>query len=166
MRTSLLFPHYLIELNLMPWCNTTHFGRMEYTEGSGIAFPEGLPGFEAERDFVIVQQPEQHPLVFLQSLATPGLCFPALPARVIDPEYRPSLSDRDLELLDFSRPPAVGPDAVFLALIALHEDNPTANLLAPVVINLQTRTAAQCIDPEMRYSHRHALIAALEAAAS
>lgn len=148
----------------MPWCNTTHFGPIEYTEADGIFFPEGLPGFEEEHRFVIVQQPQQHPLVFLQSMTNPVLCFPALPVGVVDPRYSPSMCEHDLELLGFSQLPVIGADAIFLALIALHEEDPTANLLAPIVVNLKSRTAAQCIDPATRYSHRHALIPALEAA--
>jgi flagellar assembly factor FliW len=69
-----------------------------------------------------------------------------------------------VEMLGFTEQPRIGGDAVVLVLIAMHEQNPTANLLAPVVINLSTRAAAQCIDPAMRYSHRHALLPALEAA--
>lgn len=146
----------------MPSCNTTHFGSLEYDFSATIDFAEGLPGFEYERRFVIVQQPGHHPLVFLQSLQSPELCFPALPVRVVEPGYSPQVSTADLEMLGFVSQPALGEDSVVLALIALHEEDPTANLLAPVVINLNTRAAAQCVDREMRYSHRHPLTTALE----
>ena len=62
------------------------------------------------------------------------------------------------------RRPITPTTTAVLALIAIHEEDPTANLLAPIVINLQSRAAAQCIDPEMRYSHRHALASAVETA--
>jgi flagellar assembly factor FliW len=151
-------------LALMPFCETAHFGRIEYDAASRLNFSEGLPAFESERQFVLVQRPEQNPLVFLQSVTTPGLCFPALPVHVVERSYTPSLSDQDLELLGFTGQPVYGADALFLALIALHEDDPTANLLAPIVVNLSTRAAAQCVDSEMRYSHRCSLLARLEAA--
>ena len=148
----------------MPSCDTTHFGRLEYDSAAIIDFAEGLPGFESERRFVVVQQPGQHPLVFLQSLQSAGLCFPALPVRVVEPGYSPQISAADLELIGFVSQPALGEDAVVLGLIAMHQEDPTANLLAPVVINLKTRAAAQCVDPDMRYSHRHPLTSALERA--
>ena len=148
----------------MPSFHTTHFGLLEYSSADTIDFGEGLPGFESERRFVVVQQPVHHPLVFLQSLQSVALCFPALPIRVISPGYEPQLSASDLELLGFVSQPRIGDEAAVLALIAIHEEDPTANLLAPIVINLQSRAAAQCIDPEMRYSHRHALASAVETA--
>lgn len=148
----------------MPWCNTTHFGRLEYSPASAIEFSEGLPGFEDEHRFVVVQRPDHDPLVFLQSLQTQGLCFPALPVRTIDREYELRLASGDREALGFGGAPVLGEDALALALIALHEQDPTANLLAPIVVNLRTQAAAQCIDPDMRYSHRYQLAAALEIA--
>jgi flagellar assembly factor FliW len=148
----------------MPWCNTTHFGRLEYSPASAIEFSEGLPGFETERRFVVVQRPDHHPLVFLQSLQTQRLCFPALPVRAIDSSYELRIGSGDREALGFENTPRIGEDALALALIALHEEDPTANLLAPIVINLRTQAAAQCIDPDMRYSHRYQLAAALEIA--
>jgi flagellar assembly factor FliW len=147
----------------MPFCETLQFGQVEYDAASGLHFSEGLPAFESERQFVLIQRPEQNPLVFLQSVATPGLCFPALPVHVVERAYTPSLTDYDLATLGFDRQPVVGTDALFLALISLHEDDPTANLLAPVVVNLSTRAAAQCVDAEMRYSHRFSLLARLGA---
>ena len=46
-------------------------------------FPEGLPGFERERRFLPLEMPDQHPLVFLQSAATPALCFVTLPVLAV-----------------------------------------------------------------------------------
>jgi flagellar assembly factor FliW len=148
----------------MPLLHTAHFGPLEYTPASTLQFSEGLPGFESEHSFLLVERPAHHPLVFLQSVDTPELCFPALPVRVIEAAYEPQLDTGDLEILGFSGQPGIGEDAVVLVLIAMHEQNPTANLLAPIVINLTTRAAAQCIDPGMRYSHRHLLLPVLEAA--
>jgi flagellar assembly factor FliW len=148
----------------MPWLHSAHFGQLEYTPSSTLNFSEGLPGFEEEHSFLLIEQPCHHPLVFLQSVITPRLCFPALPLRVVEPRYEPQLTGADLQLLGFEEQPTIGEDAVILILVAVHEQNPTANLLAPIVINLRTRAAAQCIDPTMRYSHRHPLLPVLEAA--
>lgn len=148
----------------MPWLNTPHFGALQYTPASTLEFQEGLPGFEAERQFVLVERPVHHPLVFLQSLQTPALCFPALPVLVVEKDYQTRLKDSDLDLLGFTEQPRIGSEAVILVLIAMHEQDPTVNLLAPIVINLRTRAAAQCIDADLRYSHRHTLLPILEAA--
>src|SRR5688572_10919885 len=98
----------------MPWLHTVHFGRLEYTPASALEFREGLPGYELERSFLLVERPAHHPLVFLQTVNTPGLCFPALPVQVVEPRYEPHISESSLELLGFTRQPKIGGDVVVL----------------------------------------------------
>ena len=67
------------------YCTTKYFGPVAYEESNVLRFPAGLPGFEEERRFLSLEQPAHAPLVFLQSLTTPDLCFVALPASSIEP---------------------------------------------------------------------------------
>ncbi|HTP88016.1 MAG TPA: flagellar assembly protein FliW [Bryobacteraceae bacterium] len=145
----------------MPECRTKYFETMEYTGDSVIRLPNGLPGFEQECEFVLIDQPINRPLVFVQSLATPDLCFVALPVLSVDPEYRLLISPEDLEAmgLNASAQPAIGKDVACLVIVSFGEDRlMTANLLAPLVINLSTRVAVQTIQSSSNYSHRHPLL--------
>jgi flagellar assembly factor FliW len=141
----------------MPQCETKYFGTTEYEDSSILLFPAGLPGFESETRFLVLQQPAHDPLVFLQSLATPDLCFVAMPVRAIEPNFELDMAEQDLELLglDPSLPPAIGEDLVCLAIVTIAETGITANLMAPVVINTPDLRAVQAISPGERYSHRH-----------
>ena len=76
----------------MPDCLTKYFSKMDYTEDSVIRLPNGLPGFEHESEFVLIDQPQNRPLVFVQSLRTPDLCFVALPVLSVDSAYGLSVS--------------------------------------------------------------------------
>ncbi len=146
----------------MAECRTKYFETMEYTEDSVIRLPNGLPGFEQEREFVLIDQPQNRPLVFVQSLRTAGLCFVALPVLSVDAAYRLSISADDLELigLDPSTQPAIGTDVACLVILSFGEDRQmSANLLSPLVINLKTCVAVQAIQPCCNYSHRHPLLA-------
>lgn len=145
----------------MPLIDTKYFGRVDYPEESIIEFPAGLPGFENERRFVILEQPENKPLVFLQSLTQPDLCFLALPVLTVDPCYQPVISAEDLAALELpeDRQPGIGRDVLCLAILSLSEGHvPTANLLAPLVIHLGTRRGLQAIQSEVGYSHQHPLL--------
>ena len=51
-----------------------------------------------------------------------------------------------------------------LTVLSIRETGTTANLLAPIIINLQNRKAVQAVMQEACYSHQHAL-EAMEAAA-
>ena len=147
----------------MPECRTRYFETLDYTEDSVIRLPNGLPGFEQEREFILIDRPLNRPLVFVQSLRTASLCFVALPILSIDAGYRLSISGEDLDVLglDPSRQPHVGNDVACLAIIAIGEDRlMTANLLSPLVINLRNCVAVQAIQPSCNYSHRHPLLSA------
>lgn len=144
----------------MPLIATARFGPLAYPENGAIQFPAGLPGFDQERAFILVEQPELAPLVFLQSLESPDLCLPTVPVAAVAPEYEWGILREDLEALglDPSRQPVAGREVLCLAILTAAPDcQPTANLLAPVVINLSARRGVQAVRADARYSHRHRL---------
>jgi flagellar assembly factor FliW len=144
----------------MPVMQTKNFGTITYEPDSELEFPSGLPGFESRRRFVALRFAGSDPLVYLQSLEDSGLCFVAMPILSVDPRYRLKVSSEDLALLGLplARQPRIGEDVFCLAVISLRETGPTANLLAPIVINLKTRKAVQAIAPESGYSHQFELM--------
>lgn len=140
---------------------TQNFGLVSYQPDSVLEFPTGLPGFEEQRQFLALNYDDTKPLVFLQSLGDAGLCFITMPVRCVDPQYRLQMSEEDLRQLGFAPEyhPAIGTDVVCLTVISLQESGPTANLLAPIVVNASTMKAVQAIAPDSDYSHQHALVA-------
>ena len=139
-----------------------YFGELDYVTEAVFQFPEGIPAFEDQTTFVFIEQPQTHPLVFMQSLVNPGLCFITVPVRVADPAYRPDLSPEDLALLDLPSepPPQAGSDTLCLTMVTVSEQaDPTVNLASPIVLNLRNRKGVQVIQPSAGYSIRHPLLA-------
>jgi flagellar assembly factor FliW len=146
----------------MPQIPTCQFGLFDYDPAAVVEFPTGLPGFETERRFVLIERPALAPVLFLQSLTSPGVCFPAAPVHSIDPQYELAVTPEDLALLGVDPAQPV----LALAILSAPENAPlTANLLAPVVIDPQSRRAVQSVRIDRRYSHRQEL-ASREAACS
>jgi hypothetical protein len=50
-------------------------------------FPLGLPAFEDEKRFLLIERAEFSPLVLLQSAVRPELRFVCAPASILDPDY-------------------------------------------------------------------------------
>jgi flagellar assembly factor FliW len=146
----------------MPEFDTTHFGRIPYETNAPFHFPCGLPGFEHARSFLPLSFPDRQPLIFLQSLEDPGLCFVTLPVLAADPGYRLGVSPEDLAVIGMPAraQPGIGTDVLCLAVLSLREEGPTANLLAPIVVNVRNRRCVQAIAPGGGYSHQHALLPA------
>jgi flagellar assembly factor FliW len=140
---------------------TRHFGVIQYSEDSIFNFPEGLPGFEDQRQFVLLERPDARPLVFIQSLSAAGLCFIAVPVRAAKSDYELCLPPEDLASLEIATgsQPEIGKEVLCLVLVSLQEDRPpTVNLLSPLVINIRTRRGIQTIQTDSDHSHQHPLL--------
>jgi flagellar assembly factor FliW len=138
---------------------------MDSIDGIALHFPNGLPGFETVTRFTLKEQPSLSPVAFLKSVDTPDLCFLVIPVQSILPDYGLSISSDDLRTLalDDSRLPEVGSEVHCLTILTVPEQGPlTANLLAPVVINMAAGLAVQAVRADAVYSHRHE-IGALQA---
>lgn len=143
----------------MPECETRYFGTVSFDAPAAVTFPAGLPGFAQRRRFLPLEEVSHRPLIFLQSLEDPQLCFLALPITAVDPAYRLKMNSDDLALIGLERRPALEDDACCWVIIAVGEDRiPTANLLAPVVVNRATGLAVQAVRDDSVYSCRHRLV--------
>ena len=143
---------------------TKYFGTLPCSEDSVFNFPQGLPAFEEEKGFVLIEPPAAAPLVFLQSMTRPDLCFAAFPVLSVDRGYQLGIAPEDLEELglDGGRQPAPGLEVMVLALLSLHGDfRATANLMAPVVLHVATRRGLQAIRRDSCYSHEHPVAVAI-----
>ncbi len=144
----------------MPTLITKHFGPVEFEEDAIIRFPLGIPGFENENSFIVLDRPGAAPVLFLQSVSRADLRFPAVPVQLVDPVYCLAVHEDDLAALGLpvDRQPSIGSDVLCFAVAAARPNEPaTFNLLAPIVLNLKTRLALQAIRVDSAYSHEHSL---------
>jgi flagellar assembly factor FliW len=142
----------------MPRISTKFFGELDCEAGDVYTFPSGLPGFENEQSFYFLTIPGAEPLLLLQSASSRNLCFVLLPVLVIDQTFRLELSAEEAaELrLPTGRQPVIGKDILCAAMVCTSDgQQPTANLMSPVVVNLHENLGLQVIHSESGYSHRH-----------
>jgi len=149
----------------MPKVHSRNFGVIDYSSGDQFVFPDGLPGFPGETSFLPVEVPEQIPLLYLQSLATPDLCFVALPAKSLVADYKLSPEGEDLARIGLDTHAQPGVEVLCIALLCFAENGTAAaNLRAPVVINMRNHTGVQMIQSDDRYPIRFMLEPEREAA--
>jgi flagellar assembly factor FliW len=135
-----------------------------------LYFPHGLPGFETSERFVLQFQTSLAPIATLQSTGSPDLCFLVVPVALLVNDYSLLVTLEDLRTLGLEEdhqpqlpPPGTLSNVMCLAILTVPKEGPvTANLLAPVVVNLATRVAVQAVRADVTYSHRHP-IASLQA---
>jgi flagellar assembly factor FliW len=116
-----------------------------------LDFPHGIPAFENETRFRLI---DREPLLFLESEKNPKLSFLLLPVALIEPDYKLAMSAEDRDAIGASGDSRL----MCLAVVTAAEDSPpTANLLAPVVINLDNGRAVQAVRSDSKYSHKKAI---------
>jgi flagellar assembly factor FliW len=144
---------------------TKYFGLLECAEDAIFDFPEGLPGFEEDVQFVLLDQPDQKPLVFMQSVRRQDVCFLALPVFLADPNYSLSMPSDDLAVLGLApdRQPRIGEDVLCLVLLTVIEGvAPTVNLRSPIIVNLKNQKGLQSIQLNSDYPFQSSLLAQKE----
>jgi flagellar assembly factor FliW len=137
---------------------TTRFGLIEYDEEDILQFPDGLYGFEREKQFVLIPfDPNiDCPLEWIQSLTTPGLAFVVTDPYLYMPEYRWVMTPEEERRIEFS-----GEDELkILVIVTLQEifTNMTGNFVAPLILNSRTQKARQVVLTTQEYDTRHYLL--------
>jgi flagellar assembly factor FliW len=119
----------------------TRFGEFHVPRPDIVTFPEGLPGFEQCRRFVLIVADELSPLSCLQALDTPFPSFLAANPRTIAPDYPTEPTEGDRFLLGVRS----GDRLLWLTVLTLELQRVTANLKAPIVINTRQMVGRQLI---------------------
>lgn len=136
---------------------TSRFGIIDVDNDLVITFPEGLIGFETCRDYVVVRHDDKSAFRWLQSLEESGVAFPIVEPFAFRPDYAPTISDTDAHMLGLKRDT---PTLLFVVVSVPGHDPQamTANLLAPLVINGETRQGKQVIVQDDGYRTRHEVV--------
>src|SRR5579871_4791688 len=131
----------------MPQVITRDFGELECDPSAILEFPHGLPGFETERRFVLIERGPLAPAVFLQSLETPEVCFLTIPVSIVDPDYQIGITAEDVDVLGIELASGIEweREILSLAILAGSAEGVTANLLAPIFVNPKTRVGVQAV---------------------
>jgi flagellar assembly factor FliW len=120
---------------------------------NAIAFPDGIPGFEACRRFVLLTSDALAPLHRIESIEGPPAAFLGIDPRLVLTGYGCQLSATDLRALDAESETTL----LWFAIISEADGVLYANLRAPIVINPQRMIGRQVLPDDGLYPIRHAL---------
>ncbi len=124
---------------------TEQFGEILVEERHIFTFPNGLLGFEELHEFIIVRDERTEPVRWLLSVEHPELSFPVMSPYLLLPSY--SAGNGYCDHQRFTP----------LVILTLGTDGATANLKAPIVLDVQNQRGEQIIIPSNKYSTQHPL---------
>ena len=139
---------------------TSRFGRVNISDKDIIQFKEGLLGFAALRNFVFIDDPQDDIFTWLQSCEDPNVAFPILEPQLFGGESTYKIGPRDLNQIDAESIE----HCVFFNIVTIPDDptNMTANLKAPVVLNIDKKIARQCVLQNNKLAIREPIFAKLQ----
>jgi flagellar assembly factor FliW len=122
---------------------TTRFGTIEVDEARIVSFQEGLPGFPQARRFALLEHSPESPFHWLQSVEEGALAFVVMDPMLLDRDYLKAIPQEALAELDLEE----AAQAAVLVIVNIQRASRmiTANLLAPLIINPQSRSGKQVI---------------------
>lgn len=133
---------------------TKYFGEMEINKEDVIRFPEGLPGFQEEKEFIIINSLDKDdPFQWMQSVKNSRLSFIVINPFLLVPDYDFKLSDSTVEKLKIQDEK----DVAVYSIVVVPEDikKMTINLAGPIVINAKERLGKQIVLDDDRYSTKY-----------
>lgn len=123
---------------------TRDFDEIEVSAKDIITFPNGIFAFEDYREYILITPLGEGKFpVWLQSVENPGLCFILFNPLEFCPDYRVTVADEDVEVLDMVN----DDDAKFYVIAVIPENNldATVNLKSPIIVNSRNNKAVQII---------------------
>jgi flagellar assembly factor FliW len=140
--------------------NTTRFGPIDVSTEDILQFEEGLLGFNDLTRFVLLDDPTDDIFAWLQSCDEASIAFPVLEPELFEDNFQLNLSKSDMATLKAD-------DKTNLrsfCIITIPEDpaRMTANLKAPVVVNIEQRVARQCVLQDNRLEIREPIFSKLQ----
>jgi flagellar assembly factor FliW len=120
---------------------TERFGVVEIEPDDILLFPQGLLAFDDLRHWVLLADDHNGALAWLQSVARPDVAFAVMSPRRVCANYRVQLKGSQLAGLELEQE-----HQTFVLTLLNHEGGQTtANLRAPLLINLDRRLGRQVV---------------------
>ncbi len=139
---------------------TTRFGQVQFQSEDLLAFPEGILGFADLKKFVLLDDPNDDIFAWLQSCDEPAIAFPVLEPELFSETYKVTLAKSDLEALKLQSVQG----ARLFCIITIPDDptQMTANMKAPIVINVAEKRARQCVLQDNNLAIREPIFSKLQ----
>ena len=137
---------------------TKFLGELNIDEQDIVRFPGGLMGFEEHKEFILLDIPDNPHFKILQDIHEAYIGFIVINPWNFFASYDIVIPDDELKKIEIEDKK----DLVLYNIVTLGVSftDSTANLLAPVVININKRTGLQYILNNGDYTTKHPLFEA------
>ena len=132
---------------------SSRFGEISFAEEDVLVFPRGIPAFERHHNWILAGE-EDNAIKWLQNIEDGDLALPVTTPDAVMPDYNAKIPEDELNIVGSTE----FADLALLIVVSIPEAAPwdlTANLRAPILVNLKSRRAVQVIALNEEYPIRH-----------
>lgn len=136
--------------------NSTRFGAMEVEDDDIIHFPVGIPGFEDKHKWILVGD-DDNAIMWLHNADDGSLALPVTTPEAVKSDYNAKIPRESLEQIGEMNID----DVILLIVVAIPPGRPwdmTANLRAPILVNMASKVATQAIALNEDYDFRYTVL--------
>ncbi|MHC1749813.1 MAG: flagellar assembly protein FliW [Cellulosilyticaceae bacterium] len=140
---------------------TKNFGTLDFDETKKIIFQEGIPGLKHLTEYILIEDEDtESPFAYLQSIQDGDISFVVASPYGFKANYTIHIKDNIIEQLGGGKEE----DIKVLCIITVPNsfEAATINLVAPLIINQDTRCGMQVILEDRQYTTRHKLVDLLQ----
>jgi len=136
---------------------TKAYGVIEVDERQKVKIPQGLFGFEDNKDYVLVDDSDHGPFIWLQSLDDKDLAFILINPFFFRKDYEANVTDEELAEIGLKS----HENALVFVIVTIPQDGSsmTANLQGPIIINKENMTGMQAILSDTKWKTKHDILA-------
>jgi len=133
----------------------TRFGNIEIEEKKIVTMPSCMLGFPGRNRYILLDREASKPFLWYQCVDDPSLAFVVMSPCLFQPDY-------SIDLRQIIKEMSWEEDgeeslSVFVVVNASHgaPEKMTANLVAPLIINIKNFEAVQKVFHDSPFSHKH-----------
>ncbi len=144
----------IIEIDSRP------YGKIKISAKQRINFEEGMYGFEKEKTFYLLDMENEGPFYYLQSAKSKELAFVLINPYMFKSDFILDVSKSDLNKIGIEKPEEAESKILVFAIVTIPENSQdmTANLLGPILINVETRQGVQALSLVEGYTTKHKIL--------
>jgi len=137
--------------------DTKVYGIIDVDEKQKIKIPQGLFGFEDYKEYVLLDDVEQGPFFWLQSIEDKEIAFILIDPFLFRKDYEANITNDELAEIGITSQENI----LIFTIVTIPQDGSsmTANLQGPIIINKKNMTGMQAILSDSKWKTKHDIIA-------
>ena len=140
--------------------DTKAYGPLEIDDRQKVSIPQGLFGFEEYIEYVLLDDSEHPPFLWLQSVDEKEIAFVLINPFLFREDYQANVTNEELAEIGIKS----SDNAIILVIVTIPQDGGpmTANLQGPLIINKENMTGMQAVLSDSKWKTRHDIMAELK----